>query len=87
MATFTDAIEGRRVDGHRPWPRFVVNEDGWRLVADRLSRGECTLLGLWADTPAVHMAVLDGSEIAVVTIECPHARFPSVGLGQPESVA
>ena len=86
MATFTDAIEGRRIEGHRPWPRFVVSEDGWRFVAKRLSRGECTLLGLWGDAPAAHMAVLDDSEIAVVTIECPHGRYPSVGALHPPAI-
>ena len=86
MATFTDAIEGRRIEGHRPWPRFVVSEDGWRFVAKRLSRGECTLLGLWGDAPAVHMAVLEQAEIAVITIECPHGRYPSVGPQHPPAI-
>src|SRR5262245_7750458 len=79
MATFTDTIECRRIDGHRPWARFVVREDGWRFVANRLSRRECTLLGLWGDAAAVHMAVLEQAEIAVITLECSHGRFPSVG--------
>jgi Ni,Fe-hydrogenase III large subunit len=79
MASFIDAIACRRIDAHRPWPRFVVSEDGWRLVANRLVKGECMLLGLWGDAAAVHMAVLDGSEIAVITVECAHDRFPSVG--------
>jgi Ni,Fe-hydrogenase III large subunit len=86
MATFTDVIEGRRIEGHRPWPRFVVSEDGWRFVAKRLSRGECTLLGLWGDAPAVHMAVLEQAEIAVITIECPHGRYPSVGAQHPPAI-
>jgi Ni,Fe-hydrogenase III large subunit len=86
MPSFADEIECQRVDGHRPWPRFVVSEDGWRFVANRLSAGDCTLLGLWGDAPAVHMAVLGAGEIAVITIECPRGRFPSVGALHPPAI-
>jgi Ni,Fe-hydrogenase III large subunit len=86
MAAFAETFASRRMDGHRPCPRFVVGEDAWRFVADRLSRGECTLLGLWGDAPAVHMAVLDNNELAVITIECLHGRFPSVGALHPPAI-
>ena len=83
-----DTIEGRRVEGHRPWPRIVVSEDGWRFVASQVSTGYWVLLGLWGDTGAVHMAVLDEStgDIAVVSIECPAGRFPSVGALHPPAI-
>src|SRR5437588_11609470 len=84
--SFTAEIDCQRVERHRPWPRLVVSEDGWRFVADRLSRGECTLLGLWGDAGAVHMAVLDEREVAVLTIECPGGRFPSVGALHPPAI-
>lgn len=83
--TLMDRINGARVDGHRPWPRVVVNEAAWRAVAAELAAGRLTLLGLWGDAGAVHgsvhMAVLDEAtaEVAVATIECPHGSFPSVG--------
>jgi Ni,Fe-hydrogenase III large subunit len=81
MATLVDTIEGRKVEAHRPWPRVIVSEDAWRAVIGRLSADEWTLLGLWGDVDAVHMAVLDArvGEIAVVTLECPDGRYPSVG--------
>jgi Ni,Fe-hydrogenase III large subunit len=88
MATLIDKIEGSRVEHHRPWPRLVVSERGWRLVVDQLVAGHWTLLGLWGDTGAVHMAVLnDGTcEIAVATIACPQARFPSVSARHPPAI-
>src|SRR5262249_45034377 len=48
---------------------------------DQLAAGHRTLLGLWADNGAAHMAVLaDGAgEIEVITIECPSGKFPSAG--------
>jgi Ni,Fe-hydrogenase III large subunit len=66
----------------------VVNEDGWRFVASQLSAGYWTLLALWGDAAAVHMAVLDEAvgEIAVVTIACPSGRFPSVGALHPPAI-
>ncbi len=40
-----------------------------------------TLLGLWGEPEAVHMALLDGGldEVAVVSFECESGAFPSVG--------
>jgi Ni,Fe-hydrogenase III large subunit len=88
MATLIDTIEGRRIDGHRPWPRVVVDDDGWRFATSQLSAGYWTLLGLWGDVGAAHMAVIDErvGEIAVVTIECPNARYPSVGALHPPAI-
>ena len=72
--------QGRKVDGHRPWPRVVVSPDAWGVAATRIAAGEATLLGLWGDAGAVHMAIIDeaSGEISIATIECPHGRFPSV---------
>ena len=80
MSTMTDLIAGNRVDGHRPWPRVVVSEDGWRFAAEQMAAGHWTLIGLWGDVGAVHMATLDegAGEIAVLTIACPNGKFPSV---------
>jgi Ni,Fe-hydrogenase III large subunit/NADH:ubiquinone oxidoreductase subunit 2 (subunit N) len=78
MPKFVDGIDGSRVTVHRPWPRLVVNEDGWRSATDALATGRLTLLGLWGDAGAVHMAVLEEREVAVVTLECPSGHFPSV---------
>jgi Ni,Fe-hydrogenase III large subunit len=83
-----ETIEGRRVETHHPHPRIVVNADGWRFVTTRLAAGHGTLLGLWGDTDAVHLAILEESSraIAVVTIECPSGRFPSVGALHPAAI-
>ena len=88
MATLIDTIEGRSVTEHRPWPRVVVPEDGWRFATSQLAAGDWSLLALWGDTGAAHMAVLDErtAEIAVVTIECPDARYPSVGALHPPAI-
>ena len=83
-----DKIGGSKVDPHRPWPRLVVNEAGWRAVAWELSAGRLTLLGLWGEPHAAHMAVLDEetAEIAVLTIECPQGSFPSIGALHPPAI-
>jgi Ni,Fe-hydrogenase III large subunit len=88
MAALIDMIEGDRIDGHRPWPRVVVRDDGWRFATSQLAAGAWTLLGLWGEAGAVHMAVLDerAGEIAVVTILCPDARYPSVGALHPPAI-
>jgi len=83
-----DTIEGRRIDTHRPQPRIVVSEDDWRSVARGLAAGKWTLLGLWGDDGAAHMAILDDATgaIAVLTIECPDGRYPSVGALHPPAI-
>jgi Ni,Fe-hydrogenase III large subunit len=88
MPALIDMIEGERVDGHRPWPRIVVREEGWRFATSQLAAGHWTLLGLWGDAGAVHLGVLDegAGEIAVVTIACPDGRFPSVGAAHPPAI-
>src|SRR5262249_35384248 len=88
MATLLDTIEGRKIAGHRPYPRLVVDEDGWRFAASQLSAGRGTLLGLWGDAGAVHMAVLDENarEIAVVTMPCPDGIFRAAGAPTPPAI-
>ena len=65
-----------------------MDEDLWQLLAARLADGRGTLLGLWGDVAAVHMAILDESQkhIVVATIECPDGRFPSVGRLHPPAI-
>src|SRR6516165_8195822 len=88
MAALLDTIEGTSIPHHRPCPRPMVGAVGWRFAANRLSAGGWTLLGLWGDTGAVHMAVLDegAREIAVVTIPCSGGHFPSVGALHPPAI-
>jgi Ni,Fe-hydrogenase III large subunit/Ni,Fe-hydrogenase III component G len=76
--------DGQRLNGHKPWPRFVVAEDAWRHAASEIAAGRATLFGLWGDNgdgPVVHMAMIDDAtgEIAVVSLPCPAGKFPSVG--------
>ncbi len=83
-----DNIAHRETDKpHRPWPRAVVGEQGWSQAIDLLAEGRCSLLGLWADAPDVHMALLadDFGEIAVVSFTCKDGRYPSVSAYHPSA--
>jgi Ni,Fe-hydrogenase III large subunit len=71
--------EGRRVENHLPWPRAVVSGGAWLTAIESLAAGRCTLSGLWGDDGIVHMALLRGAKIAVLSLECPNRQFPSVG--------
>ena len=82
MPSLTDLLlEGRRVGGHEPWPRAVIGPDAWRTAAQELANGSWTLLGLWGESVAVHMALLDETRatMGVVSLDCPDRTFPSVG--------
>jgi Ni,Fe-hydrogenase III large subunit len=83
-----DQIAGERVGGHRPWPRVIVGAHEWRHASEALKAGTWTLMSLWGDTRAVHMAVLDEAitDIAVLTFECLDGTFPSVGALHPPAI-
>jgi Ni,Fe-hydrogenase III large subunit len=89
MAALGELIEaGRRVEAHRPWPRVVVDAPAWQRAADALRDGGLTLLGLWGDRAVVHMALRDEGDrtIAVLSLDCPTGRFPSVGVAHPPAI-
>lgn len=84
-----DTIKVRELaERHSPWPRAIVDDDGWNEAIDHLAAGRCTLLSLWGDTPHVHMALLgeDFGDIAVVGYNCAHGTYPSVGAKHPPAV-
>src|SRR3979409_2538294 len=85
--TFLSALanRGERVAAHRPWPRVVVSAATWRQAVLGVAAGEATLLGLWSDGEAVHLALhAEGApDLLVISRPCPAGRFPSVGVTHP----
>jgi len=89
MTALGDIIQtGQRIAAHRPWPRVVVDSEGWDSAAFLAADGRCTLLGLWGEADAVHMALAtqDPLEIAIVSLACPDGTFPSVGRHHPPAI-
>jgi Ni,Fe-hydrogenase III large subunit/Ni,Fe-hydrogenase III component G len=88
MALLDSTTHREKAKQHRPWPRAIVTDDGWQQAIDHLAAGRCTLLGLWGDAPAVHMALLteDFSDIAVLTIICKDGKYPSVAARHPPAI-
>jgi Ni,Fe-hydrogenase III large subunit len=72
---------GRPVPEHQPVPRVAVDAATWIQASEALRDGRLTLMGLWGDDGAVHMALLDEPmrQLAVISLEGPVGRFPSVG--------
>ena len=58
------------------------------MAAGELAAGRWTLLGLWGEKQAVHMAVLRGEDegLGVISLACPDGHFPSVGLHHPPAI-
>jgi Ni,Fe-hydrogenase III large subunit len=88
MSAFIDRIEGTRVEGHRPWPRAIVSDRGWRAITGELSAGRLVLFGLWGDNGCVHMALFEEEtgHIAVATLLCPEKQYSSVGAQHPPAI-
>ena len=77
---------GRQVENHSPWARAVINHEDWRQAAASLSDGQWTLLGLWAERDQVHMAIIDGGDLGLLSLPCEDKRFPSVGQLHPPAM-
>jgi len=72
--------------GQRPHPRLLVDRATWQRAAGHLAEGQGTLLGLWGEPDAVHLALEEAGRIAVLTLACPDRRFPSVGRLHPPAL-
>lgn len=89
MLTLADLTrEGRTIQPHRPWPRAVVDPAVWSFIIDQLAEGDWTLLGLWGETDAVHLALLDDAagDVAVISLEVPEGRYAAVGRRHPAAI-
>src|SRR5438477_3656841 len=81
-------LEGRRIQQHHPWPRAVVDASVWKFAAAELAHGRWSLLGLWGEPATVHMAIMNRhtADIAVVSLDYPNRKFPSVGRHHPPAL-
>jgi len=63
------------------YERTVVDAAKWQSAIGELAAGTWTLLGLWGETDAAHMAVLRNNPPAILLLSyaCPDGRYPSVG--------
>ena len=89
IPTLADIVgAGRKVANHGPCPRAEVDTNVWQRVTGQLAASQWTLSGLWGDTAAVHMALLDepAAEMIVVSLACPDGRFPSVAQQYPPAI-
>lgn len=77
---------GQPVAAHFPWPRVGVDAGDWHSAIGLLVTGDVTLLSLWAEPGRVHMALLEGREVAVLGLDCVDSRYPSVGAHHPPAI-
>lgn len=79
---------GRPVAGHHPWPRYQLDTKGWRLLEDRLSSTDWTLMAEWAEPSEIHAAFRDEEtgEIAVASHACLNQRFISLAAPRPGAI-
>jgi Ni,Fe-hydrogenase III large subunit len=81
-------FEGASVAHARGWPRHVVDRETWAGIVGGFADGKRDLLGLWSDGEAVHMAIVERADgrLAIVTLDCPDRRYPSVGRLHPPAL-
>jgi len=80
----------KAVAHHRPFPRYVIDERGWKELIHQLSVSDWSLLGIWGDGSEVHAAFRDDEEepeaVAVVTLPCPDRKFPTLSEVRPGAI-
>lgn len=84
-----DAIAGGRIQEEcRPWPRAVVDGALWQSLGAAVAEGRWTLLALWGDPQAVHMALLDevNGAAVIATHDCTDGTFPSMAKIHPPAM-
>ncbi len=69
------------IAGHRPWPRYEIDDETWSAIGQALGEGAGDLLALWGEREAVHMALRAvGQAIpCVVSVRVKNECFPSIG--------
>src|ERR1017187_7802830 len=72
-----------KVAGHGPWPRHILDRQGWLDLLGRMEGSNYPLLGLWGEPGIVHMALRDGAFVAVASLPCPDMRYPAVSPCRP----
>lgn len=89
MTQVSDLVDrGDLIAAHWPWPRVQVDAAIWQEAVEQLANGLLTLLSLWGEPGTVHMALLgnDQPQVAVLSIDCPDGRYPSVGARHPPAI-
>ena len=80
--------DAQRSVSSRQLLRARASEEEWRATIDALASGRLTLLALWGETDAIHMAVLDETHpsVATVSIDSIDGRYPSVGASHAPAI-
>ena len=86
MVAGLEALRGKQVLGHHPWPRLLVTVDTWLDAINGLADDRWTLSSLWGDDNTVHMALATATDLRVLSLPCPDGQFPSVGRRHPPAI-
>lgn len=80
-------IGGAPLADHRPWPRYRVTREGWLSLIAELEGNAWSLLGLWGEPKEVCVALREdmSGDIAVVSLDCPQGRYPSLSAVRPSA--
>ncbi|MBI4921533.1 MAG: NADH-quinone oxidoreductase subunit C [Devosia nanyangense] len=77
---------GRKIGHPTAWPRAVVDAKAWAVAIDELVAGSWTMLGLWGEKNAVHLALNAAGQLGILSFDCSRGLYPSVGLHHPPAI-
>jgi Ni,Fe-hydrogenase III large subunit len=72
----------------RPWPRYRLSREQWTALIMHLTVADWSVLALWGDAAAVHVALYDPdvAAIGVASLACPDGHFPSLSGVRPSTI-
>jgi Ni,Fe-hydrogenase III large subunit len=72
----------------RPWPRYRLSREQWVGMVMHLTVADWSVLALWGDSAAVHVALYDpaSAAIGVASLDCPDGHFPSLSGVRPGAI-
>jgi len=87
MAWLEEVLQQRPPTGaQRPYPRIVVDAEIWHGAGRELAEMRATLLSLWGEPDAVHLALEQNDRIGVLSLACLGKSFPSIARQHPPTL-
>ena len=88
MTAIGDSLNATRPAARTPWRRIEADEAAWDRAGLALVEGRATLLGLWGERDAVHLALIEPETDAITLLRFNAAAggFPSLGRRHPPAI-
>ena len=68
------------------WTSSRADLQAWQQAAERLQRGEASLVSLWGEPGGAYLALMASDAVSLLRLDCAAGAFPSVGRLHPPAI-